>query len=396
MHRSRTILAAAVAGALMTTGVANAAITPSRDALAVARAMTQTPGIVTSAAFVQLPPNGSPAAISTTPLGGFPRSGGSYVILGSGDVLKADSPNNSGDLTTDNAGPDVRGARDVVTLRIDLRVPAGARCLSLRSRFYSEELPEFVGSIYNDAFIAELDRTTWDASGTGNPSIVAPDNFAKDELGRNISVNGAGVAGVSAGLSSGTTYDGATRVLRASTPITPGAHSLYLTIFDQGDVLFDSAVFLDRLSVNSQSPCTAGLAADLSPGAPTGAFALPNGRVSVPVSRLFLPSRLRINSPKYLRTSDGRVRLSASVSDNFGFLVRQARFTVRSVPAGLVRPAATLTKVDGEATVNLRPTARLRARGAGFVDTYICARKNRELETRGISLCRLSRFFYRP
>ena len=396
MKRTTRILGGTVVGMLLATGAANAAVTPSRDALALAKAMAQKPSIVSSASFVDIPPNGNPAAIATTPLGGFPRSGATYAILGSGDVTRAESPNSGGDLSTENGGPIVRGARDVVTLRINLRVPANSNCLSFRSRFYSEEFPEYVGSAYNDAFIAELDKSTWDASGTTSPTIVAPDNFAKDELGRNISVNAAGIASVSAGLASGTTYDAATRALRASTPITPGAHSLYLTIFDQGDQIYDSAVFLDRLSVNNQTPCNAGLAADLSPGAPVGAIGLANGRVSVPASQLFPPSRLRINVRSYRRATGHTIRLSASVSDNFGFLVRGARFSARSVPAGLVKRVATVTATNGSTTVTLRPTARLRARGASFVNTYLCARKNRELETRGISLCRLSRFFYRP
>lgn len=397
MRRTAASLGGLVLGVALAAGTADAAITPSRDAVAVARAMTQRPSLVASAEFVSLPPGGNPVAIASTPVGGFPRSGGTYAILSSGNSAAAALPNNNGEFSSRNSGAAVRGARDVVTLRIGLRVPAGRTCLSMRLRFYSEEFPEFVGSPYNDAFIAELDRSTWDASGTESPTIAAPDNFAKDELGRDISVNAAGVASVSAGLASGTTYDAATRALRASTPITPGAHDLYLTIFDQGDDVFDSSVMLDRLSVDNQTPCIRGLAADLSPGAPAGAVGLPNGRVSVPASQLFPPSRLRINAPRSAYRRVGRdVRLSASVSDNFGFLVRGARFTVRSVPAGLLRPVAAVTKRDGSVTVTLRPTRRLRARGAGLVDTYLCARKNRERETRGISLCRLSKFPYRP
>lgn len=397
MRRTAASLGGLLLGITLGAGTATAAITPSRDAAAVARAMAQRPSLVTSAAFVDLPPGGAPAAIASTPIGGFPRSGGTYAILSSGNAAAVPEPNRNGDFSTRNGGPAIRGARDVVTLRIGLRVPAGRSCLSFRLRFASEEFPEFVGSPYNDAFIAELDRTTWDASGTVSPTITAPDNFARDELGRNISVNAAGVASVSAGLASGTTYDAATQTLRASTPITSGRHDLYLSIFDQGDDVYDSSVLLDRLSVDNRAPCDAGLAADLSPGTPSGAVALPNGRVSVPASQLFPPSRLRINAPRAAYRRVGRnVRLSASVSDNFGFLVRGARFTVRSVPAGLLRPAAGVTRMDGRVTLTLRPTARLRARGAGLVDTYLCARKNRERETRGISLCRLSKFPYRP
>src|SRR5262249_18283394 len=42
---------------------------------------------------------------------------------------------------------------------------------------------------------------------------------------------------------------GATVLLHASHAVTPGAHSLYLSLFDQGDRLLDSAVFLDNLVV---------------------------------------------------------------------------------------------------------------------------------------------------
>ena len=57
----------------------------------------------------------------------------------------------------------------------------------------------------------------------------------------------------------GTTYDGATRVLRASTPITPGRHRLYLSIFDQGDRIYDSAVFIDKLIIARRTRCATGV-----------------------------------------------------------------------------------------------------------------------------------------
>ena len=69
---------------------------------------------------------------------------------------------------------------DVTVLGIDLDVPAGTNCLTIDFRFLSEEFPEFVGSGVNDAFVAELDKTTWTASGS---EVIAPDNFAFDSAG---------------------------------------------------------------------------------------------------------------------------------------------------------------------------------------------------------------------
>ena len=59
---------------------------------------------------------------------------------------------------------------------------------------------------------------------------------------------------MSADESVGTTYDGATPLLSASTPIDAGAHSLYLSIFDQGDHILDSAVFVDALVLGTTGP----------------------------------------------------------------------------------------------------------------------------------------------
>ena len=143
--------------------------------------------------------------------------------------------------------------RDVTILRIDLTVPAGRNCLSFDFRFLSEEFPEFVGQAFNDAFIAELDASTWTTSGS---TITAPDNFAFDSSGAEISVNSS--TGVSAENAAGTTYDGATPVLRAVTPVTPGPHRVFLSIFDQQDAIFDSAAFVDDLRSFATSDCTEG------------------------------------------------------------------------------------------------------------------------------------------
>lgn len=214
-----------------------------------------------SGRFVTVPTSHDPVAISTKSLAGFPRRGNAFAILSTGCAKFADDPNDSDSTSCRDGGILYRGARDVTMWRIHVKVPSNDNCLSFRFRFLSDEYPEFVGSQYNDAFLAEIDRTNWGASDITTPAITAPENFATTADGGFVSVNASGVGRVSKARARGTTYDAATRVLRASTPVKPGRnHYLYLTIFDQGDRQYDSAVFIDQLTVNRRSNCKSGLA----------------------------------------------------------------------------------------------------------------------------------------
>ena len=243
---------------LLATGVlpsvpATAAITLTSDPAQVAQAIEHAPGTITGASFVALPPAGTPHGIGNAPLDGFPTDGTTFAILTNGDAALADQPNTAADSGADDSGGNVRGPSnwDVSILKIDLDVPPLANCLSIDFRFLSDEYPEWVGGLFNDAFIAELDNSTWTTSGA---TITAPDNFAFDPSNNLISINAAGATSMTAGNAVGTTYDGATPLLTASTPITPGAHSLYLSIFDVNDRGIDAAVFLDRLVLSTTDP----------------------------------------------------------------------------------------------------------------------------------------------
>jgi protein-disulfide isomerase len=110
-RRRRSVLTAAATAVLACVGAAPAAaaITPTRDATAIARAIADDPTLPVSAEFTTLPPNGNPAAISTTPLGEFPTSGDSYGILSTGDATVAANPNGSGETGSENGGPPLRG-----------------------------------------------------------------------------------------------------------------------------------------------------------------------------------------------------------------------------------------------------------------------------------------------
>jgi Ca2+-binding RTX toxin-like protein len=248
---------------LLGTGLAGAVITPTSDADSLAEALDGT-GVLESrisgAELTEAPPTGNPAAVSDTPLALFPLNGLNYTILSSGNARDANNANDSDSLSTDNGSSDGRGgpgAFDLVTLRVDLNVPPDFNCLTVDYRFLTEEFDEFVGSQFNDVFLAELDASTFLLQDDG--SIVATNNFAQGPDGNPTTVNSAGT---SADNALGTTYDGATPILRASTPITPGPHSVYLSVFDVADAIFDSTAFIDNLKLRNVSPenCTLGAA----------------------------------------------------------------------------------------------------------------------------------------
>src|SRR5215203_4700251 len=193
------VLAAAVAMVLaacllVLAKPAMAVITPTSNAASIAGALTSDPAFVSGASFDSVT-GGTPNAVSDSALTSFPTNGADYGILTSGNANFADDPNNSQSTSANNGGGSVRGNtdRDVSILKVDLDDPSG------------------------DV----------------------------------ISINSSGVANMTAANSAGTTYDAGTQLLAAKTPITPGAHSLYLSIFDQGDNILDSAVFLDNLDLYS-------------------------------------------------------------------------------------------------------------------------------------------------
>ncbi|HVF04204.1 MAG TPA: PxKF domain-containing protein [Frankiaceae bacterium] len=243
-------IAAATTGALLVSPPAAAAVTTGVSASQLAAAISAQPGLVAAASYVPL---ASPIAVAVSDdlVGGMPRHGSTFGIMSSGSASILTDANTSGSSSTSLGNGPLKGnsAYDVTVLKVDLDVPSGANCLSFDFRFLSEEYPEYVGSSYNDAFlaevlVAELGSSTWTTSGS---SISAPDNFAFDPEGNPITINAAGVTSMSSAEAMGTTYDGATPLLVASTPVTPGRHPLYLSIFDQGDTAFDSAVLLDNL-----------------------------------------------------------------------------------------------------------------------------------------------------
>src|SRR5215207_7030612 len=259
--RSTTAAAACAALALLAgAGPAAAAITPSSNDAAGAAGLGAVvfadPSILGAASFASVPAAGAPHGIGDAPLGGLPTDGTQFAVLTAGAAEAADDPNANvpdgagsiDDQSADLADAGSRGdtSQDESILALPFTAPATSNCLTFDFRFLSEEYADFVGLQFNDAFIAELDTSDWAVSGS---AITAPHNFAFDPAGDVVSVNSSGVTQMSAGEAAGTTYDGATQRLSASTQLTPGPHTLYLSIFDQGDGILDSAAFVDNVRV---------------------------------------------------------------------------------------------------------------------------------------------------
>jgi hypothetical protein len=198
----------------------------------------------------------------------FPRQDGTFAMLTTGRAVDAELPNAQEDLSTVLPPETLKNARghDIVQLTVVLQPPPGAQCLGFDFAFYSEEFPEFVGSQFNDFFLAELGDSTFTIAGS---EVSAPANFAVDAAGRLITVNT--VFGVTANTLS--TYDGVTPLLRAVGVFAPGEGTvkLVLTITDLGDSIYDSAVFLDNFQWLSGTDCVGGVAlADLIVSPPSG------------------------------------------------------------------------------------------------------------------------------
>ena len=121
----------------------------------------------------------------------------------------------------------------------------------------SDEYPEYVNTNYNDAFLAQLN--TWNVHRRpGHPDRQRTGQLRRWRRRRDLGRRRWSRAPWSTPPPLGITYDGATPLLTARTPVTPGSvNTLYLTIFDQGDGILDSAAFIDNLHYEDIVPRSA-------------------------------------------------------------------------------------------------------------------------------------------
>jgi hypothetical protein len=208
---------------------------------------------------VEGPSTGSfaPAALVDTPVAGFPTAGSSYLALSSGSATGLVTDLGGGDNNGVDDGGHGTEVHDLVTLRVDLNAPQSVDCLGFDFRFLTTE---DVGDSYDDSFVAELDGSDFTTDGSG--TVTAAKNIAKDPTGNVIGVNSTPLTDFptdSVGI-----FDRGTPTYRATSAITPGAHTLFLSVWDDSDSSADSAALVDNLFFGNASGGTCN-ARDLFP-----------------------------------------------------------------------------------------------------------------------------------
>ena len=165
--------------------------------------------------------------------------------------------------------------KDVVNVKLQIRVPANAKGLAFDFDFWSGEWPEYVCTTYNDAFIAYLSSKAFNGGKADNMSFDAKNNpvsvnngfFDRCTAGAQTGCMGSppktATASCPGGTSelAGTGFDdpgvycngasssggGATGWLTSQAPVEPGeVITLEFMIWDAGDESWDSSVLLDN------------------------------------------------------------------------------------------------------------------------------------------------------
>jgi hypothetical protein len=242
------------------------AVTPTNDPAALTTALTGQAGLVTASSFTARPSSGLPTGVGPSyGPNAVPTDGSTFAVLSNGGVPLPAEPGYPAGRST-NLGSSARSANDVTILHLTLDVPANANCLALQFDFFTMDFSA-ASPDFRDTFFAELDpAAAWSAP--SGPTVTAPANFATDASGfvSYLSTTGSPPRGYNGELATtnatGTGYDGALGFVTARTPVTPGSHTLDLSIFDRGDHMVDSGVLVDNLRTfrRTDGRCSPGIA----------------------------------------------------------------------------------------------------------------------------------------
>ncbi|HEX2642867.1 MAG TPA: choice-of-anchor L domain-containing protein [Thermoanaerobaculia bacterium] len=218
-----------------------AAITTNGSELAAA--LDVDPGIVVSSTFSG--PTGSGATLPG--LGVIqPLRGSSFAVLSTGIIGSVPEP--GADFPPASVGG------DQASFTLVLRVPAGESRLSFDFNFLSAEYPDFIGSQFNDTFLAVLSDANGSrviAQASVNSSFFFPASSSRAG-GSGFDIFSQDPEGVDEVFGTGLPDAGVTDFQSVDVPVTSnGTITLTFSVEDQGDGILDSAIVLDNLQAAS-------------------------------------------------------------------------------------------------------------------------------------------------
>ena len=221
--------------------------------------------------------NGSTSNVQTpqTTIGYFNNNGSSFpitegIIMATGDVILATGPNNAGGSTNNNgvADPDPSdpdlAAIGTATMNneciLEFDIVAQGNTIEFNNIFASEEYHEYSTSSYNDGFglfISGPGITGPFSNNSKNIALIPGTNLPVTMNNLNNGVSNSGPCTNCEFLIDNTNgsavqYDGYTTTFQASATVKCGeTFHIKLAIADAGDESFDSALFLEANSFNS-------------------------------------------------------------------------------------------------------------------------------------------------
>ena len=257
LRRGRLGLAVAAAATLLiTTTAASAAVITSEDAVALGGAMSAV-GVTGGALTVDYDCSGAecPTGIADSAMAGFPTSGPTFGIITSGDAGLADDPNSEGNngYAWSNEGNPIPG--NVGTSRCSgstcRRRPAAAWPSTSGSSPRSS--PEFVTS--GSTTPSWRSSTPGTSRSTRQPRrSTHPATSPREQATASPSTRPGRARWTRRRLSARRTTARRCPSWPAPAAAPGSVHSLYLTMFDQGDPILDSAVFVDNIRFENLAP----------------------------------------------------------------------------------------------------------------------------------------------